>query len=297
MSGGTDSTYVALKLKELGLRPLIVHLDNGWNSELAVKNIENIINKLGFDLYTLVINWEEFRDLQLSYLKASVLDLEVTSDHAILAVLYKEASKRRIKYIINGSNIVTEGILPETWRYDAKTDLINLKAIHRRYGKQKLKTFPKLGIFRQSYYTYGKGIRMFNLLDYLDYNKEKAKKEISEKLGWRDYGGKHYESIITRFYQGYILPRKFGIDKRRAHLSTLICSGQITRAEALKEIEKPPYDEELLRQDLEYIPKKLGLSKEEFEAIMQLPSRDHDDFPNEKKYRKKLGKIRRFIFK
>src|SRR5688572_25813349 len=284
LSGGVDSTYVCLKLKELGLRTLVVHFDNGWNSELAVKNVENTVKKLGFDLYTYVVNWNEFRDLQVSYLKASVLDLEATSDHGIFAALFKVANDKGIKYIISGSNIETEGILPQAWRYANKMDLMNLKAIHDKYGKVKLKTFPTTGIFKFMYFTRIKGIHIVDILNYLPFNKAAAKKEITEKLEWRDYGGKHHESIITRFYQSYILPRKFHIDKRRAHLSTLVAAGQISREEALKEMEEDHYDAQLLKEDLEYVPKKLGLTPEEFQTIMQTPPRSHYEFPNEKKY-------------
>jgi len=292
VSGGVDSTYLTYMLKQFGLRVLVVHLDNGWDSELAVRNIENIVTKLGFDLYTRVLDWEEFRQLQLSYLKASVLDLEALSDHAIFATLMEQASKRRIKYIINGSNLATEGILPLSWRYDEKlTDATNIKSIFKQFGKGKLKDFPLLSIQRFAYLTKVKKIRIISLLNYMDYNKSEAKKIIQDKLGWRDYGGKHYESIITRFYQGYILPKKFGIDKRRAHLSTLIINRQISREEGLEKMKEPIMDPGILKQDLEYVPKKLGLSKEEFEALMALPPKYHDDYPTDKKTRELLFSI------
>jgi N-acetyl sugar amidotransferase len=294
VSGGVDSTYLTYRLKQLGLRVLVVHLDNGWDSELAVKNIENIVTRLGFDLYTNVLDWEEFRQLQLAYLRSSVLDLEALSDHAIFATLMEQASKKRIRYIINGSNMATEGILPLSWRYDRKlTDATNIKSIFRQFGLGRLKSFPLLSIQRFAYLTRVKKIKVVNLLDYMLYNKEEAKQLITEKLGWRDYGGKHYESVITRFYQGYILPRKFGIDKRRAHYSTLIASGQMTREAAIEKMKEPMMDPDLLKQDLEYVPKKLGLDREEFEQIMAIPPKFHSDYKTDKKIREFLFGISR----
>lgn len=277
LSGGVDSSYVAYKAKELGLRPLIVHLDNGWNSELAVKNIENIVRKLGFDLYTHVINWNEFKDLQLSYFKASVVDIEALTDHAINAILYSTASKHRIKYILSGENIVTEGRIPPNWAH-LKNDLINIKSIHKTYGKLPIKTFPTLGILKLFFYQKIKGIKTIPLLDYIDYNKNKAKQTIIEELDWRDYGGKHYESVFTRFYQSYILPVKFHADKRKSHYSTLICSGQMTREEALELIKLPTYDKDKLRDDKEFVVKKLGLTESDFDTMMKQPIREHTDY-------------------
>jgi N-acetyl sugar amidotransferase len=279
VSGGVDSTYVALKVKEFGLRPLVIHLDNGWNSATAVQNINNIIEKLGFDLYTHVINWEEFKDLQLSFLKASVVDLELTSDHAIFSVLYKLAYKFKIKYVISGFNITTEGILPKSWRW-SKFDWLNIKSIHEKFGTKKLKTFPHLNFFRKFYYDLVLKIETIQILNYLDYDKEKAKEIIGKELGWKDYGGKHFESIITRFYQGYILPEKFGIDKRKAHLSSLICSHQITKSEALIELQKEKYNQQQYQEDRVFILKKFGMTEDQFEQIMQLPVKKHDDYPS-----------------
>jgi N-acetyl sugar amidotransferase len=277
ISGGVDSTYLVLKAKELGLRLLVVHFDNGWNSELAVKNIENIVNKLGFDLYTYVVNWDEFKDLQLAYLKASVVDIEIPTDYAIFTTLYKLAIKYNIKYVLNGNNIVTEAILPKHWIYH-KGDYVNVKAIHKAYGTVPLKTYPLLEMAQKKYYLEVKGIQSVTPLNYMEYNKKEVKETIKNELGWRDYGGKHYESIFTKFYQGYILPTKFGIDKRKAHLSNLICSKQMKREEALEELKKTLYDPEELKADKEYVLKKLGLSEAEFEAIMKLPPRKHTDF-------------------
>ncbi len=277
LSGGVDSSYVAYKTKTLGLRPLVVHLDNGWNSELAVKNIENIVRKLGFDLYTHVINWNEFRDLQLSYFKASVVDIEALTDHAINAILYKTASERGIKYILSGENLVTEGRMPPNWVH-LKNDLVNIKDIHKKFGKIPIKTFPTLGELKSFYYKRIKGIKTIPLLDYIDFNKNKAKQIIIHELEWRDYGGKHYESVFTRFYQSYILPVKFHADKRKSHYSTLICSGQLTRSEALELIKLPIYDNTKLKEDKEFVIKKLGLSESEFDTMMKQPIRKHTDF-------------------
>lgn len=277
ISGGVDSTYLCLKAKELGLRPLIVHFDNGWNSELAVKNIEQIIAKLGFDLYTLVVDWNEFKDLQLAYLKASVVDIEALTDHAIAGTLYKIAAENNIKYILSGYNIVTEGILPKHWVFD-KSDSVNIRAIHKKYGKSPLKTYPLFGLKERKYFAGVKGIETVNLLNYLPYNKAAVKEIIAEELGWRDYGGKHYESVFTRFYQSYILPVKFGIDKRKAHLSNLIFSGQLTKELALEELTKPLIDQKQLQEDYEFVLKKLNLNQQEFESIMQQPRREHAEF-------------------
>lgn len=269
LSGGVDSSYICYWAKEVGLRPLVVHFDNGWNSELAVKNIEKIIEKLNFDLYTYVINWEEFKDLQLAYIKASVIDIEVPTDQLIFATLYKIARKYKIKSIINGNNISSEAILPRTWFYPDKLDLVNLTNIHKKFGLKPLKNFPKLGLTQQ--FIYKKLFSMFSVspLNLLDYDKQAAKKLLADKFGWMDYGGKHYESIFTRFYQGYILPRKFGVDKRKAHLSTLINAGIINRETAIAELRNPPYDSDLQIEDYNYAIKKFGISKEEFEVYMK----------------------------
>lgn len=280
LSGGVDSTYIAWTAKQLGLRPLAVHFDNGWNSELAVQNIENIVTKLGIDLFTYVINWEEFKDLQISYLKASVVDIEAITDHAIFATLYRIAGERKIKYILNGTNVHTEQTLPKSWIH-SKSDHINIKSIHRQFGRVQLKTFPFMDAKVKRYYQQIMGVQSVSILNNIEYNKKKVKELIQQQLGWRDYGGKHYESIWTRFYQGYILPTKFNIDKRKAHLSDLIFGGQITKAEALEELQKPIYDHEQFKVDYDFVLKKLGLSKDEFGRIMALPRKSHYDYDYE----------------
>ncbi len=289
VSGGVDSTYVAyLAKKRFGLRPLAVHFDNGWNSELAVKNIEQIINRLDIDLFTYVVDWAEFRDLQLSFIKASVINWEIPTDHAITALLYRVAAERNIKYILGGGNIATEAIMPMSWVFYAR-DLRHIKAVHRRFGVKPLKTFPTMSMKRFLYYTFVRGIKWFPILNYVDYNKESVMKIIQEDLGWRYYGGKHYESIFTRFYQGYILPEKYGVDKRRAHLSTLINSGQITRDEALEELRKPVYDREQYAKDFQFFVKKFELSEAQFEALFKRPIQPHKAYGSNAVLFEKLG--------
>ncbi len=275
LSGGVDSSYLCYWAKQEGLRPLVVHFDNGWNSELAVENIENIISKCGFDLYTYVINWDDFKDLQLSYIKASVVDIEVPTDQLIFSSLYAIAKKYKIKSIINGNNIATESILPRTWFYPDKLDKVNLTEIHKKFGTRALKDFPSLSLYEL--YINRNLHSMFSVspLNLLDYDKNEAKKLLMKEFGWRDYGGKHYESIFTRFYQGYILPRKFKIDKRKAHLASLIASKGITREEALEILKEPTYDPELQKSDLEFAIKKFGISEDEFDKYMKMEPIPH----------------------
>ncbi len=283
VSGGVDSTYVAYLTRELGLRPLAVHFDNGWNSELAVKNIENILNKLGIDLYTYVIDWQEFKSLQLAFLKASTPDAEIPTDHAIFALLFKIASEKNIKYILNGNNFATESVMPRTWSY-GHIDWKYVKAINRRFGSSRLDTYPKLTPLHFFYYTLLKRIRIVSILNYVSYRKQDAMELLQNKLGWKYYGGKHYESIYTRFFQGYILPVKFRIDKRKAHLSTLIFSGQMTREQALAELQHPAYPKELFKDDYEFVLKKLSLSEAEFAEVMALSPKTFRDYPNSSDY-------------
>lgn len=294
LSGGVDSSYMAYLAKQHGLRPLVVHFDNGWNNELAVSNIEKIVTKLDFDLHTFVMDWHEFRDLQRAYFKASVLDLEVPTDHMIFGALFQIASKHGIRSILSGNNIATEWLLPKRW-YFSKFDLVNLREIHRQHGTSKLKNLPALGAWERTYYQQVKDIQDIKLLDLVPYSKREAKRFLISEFDWQDYGGKHYESIFTRFYQGYILPRKFNIDKRKAHFSNLIVAGEMTREEAIAELEQPPYDPILQSQDKSYVAKKLGFSDEEFEKILSLPNRDQREFGNEReKYMHILRWIRPF---
>lgn len=291
LSGGVDSSYIAYKLKKMGLRPLAVHFDSGWNSELAVKNIENIVKKLEIDLITYVCDWKEMQDLQLSYFKAGVINADIPMDHAFLAVLHKIARQKKLKYFISGHNFETEAILAKSWVYNA-ADAANLKDIQKRCGTLKLKKYPTESVLLNYYTRLIFGLKRVHLLDFEHYNKNEAMRIIEQELGWKYYGGKHYESIFTRFYQGYYLIERFGVDKRRAHLSTLICSNQLTREDALLELSKDAYtDANLLRQDLDFVPKKLGISKDEFFSILAEPIKQHTDYKTDIKERQLIMKI------
>ena len=290
LSGGADSSYMAYLAKEQGLRPLVVHFDYGWNLELAVNNIENIIQKLGFNLYTIVMDWEEMKSLQRAYYKSSVLDLDVPADHMIFGALYETANKFKIKYILSGKNIVTEAVLPKAWNYN-KFDLVNLKNINSKFGDQKIQQLPSLGIWHLGYYTAVKRIQMVEILNYIEYNKFEVKELIKKELNWRDYGGKHYENIYTRFYQSYVLPVKFGIDKRKAHLSNLIFSGQLSKEEALQEMSKLPYIEGQVLEDFEYVSKKLGFSPKEFLQLIVQPNIDHSFYGTDERQRRLYWKM------
>ncbi len=294
ISGGVDSTFIAGLLNKHDVKVLLVHFDYGWNSELAVKNIENIVTKTGFDLETVVMDWEEFKDLQRSYFKASVLDLDVPADHMIFGALYRTATKYNIKHIISGHNVVTEALLPKTWNY-RKFDIINLKKIHHKFGTLPLVKLKSFGYLQFLYFVSIKGIKMTQILNYIDYNKAIVKQQIIDELDWVDYGGKHYESIFTRFYQGYILPNKFGIDKRKAHLSNLICSGQITKNEALKELENPPMDSRLAISDKSFVAKKLGWTAEEFDTILNLKNVPHESYGTDEKEQLRLKLILKIL--
>jgi N-acetyl sugar amidotransferase len=277
VSGGVDSTYVAYVVKQLGLRPLAVHLDNGWNSELAVANIQKTLETLDIHLHTHVIDWTEFRDLQLSFLKASTPDGEVPTDHAIFALLYDLAARNGLKHVITGTNVVSEAILPEKWGY-GYFDWRYIKDVHKRFGRSRLSTYPHFSLAKLAYYVFARKVRLVSILNYVDYNKQTAKNLLQGDLGWVYYGGKHYESIYTRFYQAYLLPRKFEIDKRKAHYSNLVLSGQMRRDDALLAMQEPVYPEKLLLEDRDYVNKKLGLKSEELDAIVTAPNKTFADY-------------------
>jgi N-acetyl sugar amidotransferase len=277
LSGGADSSYLALLAKRHGLRPLVVHFDYGWNLELAVNNIQNIVTRLGYDLHTIVMDWEEMKSLQRSYYRSSVLDLDVPADHMIFGSLYRTAAKYGIKHILSGKNVVTEAVLPRSWNYD-KFDLVNLRNIHRRFENTPLRKLPTLGIWQFGRFHALHRLEIVELLNFVEYDKQQVKEAIKSELGWKDYGGKHYENVFTRFYQGYVLPVKFGIDKRKAHLSNLIFSGQMTKEQALQELAQPPCDEAVVREDLEYVSKKLGFSEQELLSLINQPNRSHLEF-------------------
>jgi aminotransferase len=280
LSGGIDSSYCAVKVAEWGLRPLVVHVDAGWNSELAVMNIEQICSRLGFDLVTHVVDWEEVRDLQLAFLRSNLANQDVPQDHAFFAALYGYAIKAGIKYVISGTNFATESILPQSWGYDAM-DATHVKAIHRRFGTRKRKSFPVVSFFDLNI-RYPRILKMEVLspLNYIPYDKEEAIRLLERDYGWRYYGGKHFESRWTRFFQAWYLPHKFGYDKRKAHLSSLVLSGQMTRDEALAELRKPLYDPGLLSEDKEFVAKKLGITRAELDELVAQPPRHYSEFPN-----------------
>lgn len=283
LSGGVDSSYVAFLVKQHGLNPLAVHLDNGWNSEIAVQNIENVCRKLDIDLYTYVLNWEEFKDLQLAFLRSSTPDSEIPSDHAIHSCMFKSAQKEKVKYVITGFNRSSESILPEAWS-QGHFDWKYIKSVHKLFGSGRLTRFPHYSfipfVYRWLFKSFVPGVKMINILDYLEYDKNKAKELISKELGWKDYGMKHYESNYTKIYQAYILPEKFGFDKRRAHLSSLICSGTINREQALDELKSPLYDPDKLRIDLKYLCNKFEITQKDFDNIMTIPVKKFDDYPS-----------------
>lgn len=280
VSGGVDSSYVAhLVTKVYGLRPLAVHLDNGWNTELATANVESLVKKLNIDLYTEVLRWSEFRDIQAAFIKASISNIEIPTDHAIWATLVRTASRENIKFIFAGNNVVTESIMPSSWLYGSK-DFRFIKAIQKQFGRVKLKSYPHLSLINYLWYFMLKKIRWVPVLNYLTFVKADAKQFLMKEYGWRDYGGKHYESIFTRFFHAYYLPEKFNYDLRRSYNSALICSGQLSREDALLELEIPPAPSEVLEQDRSYVIKKLGFSEEEFSKIMNAPHKTEADYAN-----------------
>ena len=273
VSGGTDSTYTLHLVKSLGMRPLAVHFDNGWNSEIAVKNIKNATNKLGIDLYTLVADWEEFKDMQVAFLKSSTPDAEVPTDYAIISVLLKVAAKENIKYIIEGQASRAEGTTPLGWTYH---DGRYLRSVQKKLGKLKAKSFPVLSLFHLIYYFFVRRVKLVRPLEYIDYSKEMAKELNKKELGWEDPGGHHHESIFTKFFQSYYLNNKFKIDKRKRECSAKIRSNDMTREEGLKEVSTPyPVEDGIV----EYTINKLGLNEEEFDKIMKAPNKSFLDYP------------------
>ena len=288
VSGGVDSTYAALVAKRAGLRVLAVHLDNGWDSELAVGNIEKVLNKLDIELYTWVLDWEEFRDLQVAFLKAGTPDGEIPTDHAIQGAMYAVAARRGFRYMLTGTNTATEALGVPAWS-QGHGDWRYIRAVHRQFGRRRLRTYPHYAAHRFFYYAVVRRIRRVPILDYVDYNRQAAIEVLQRELGWVPYGEKHGESTYTKFYQGYVLPRKFGFDKRRLHLSSLVWSGQLTRDEALTAMQRREYTDAQQLEDKEYVAKKLGLGAAEFEQIMDTRPRQFLDYPS---YKRSFGRYR-----
>lgn len=297
LSGGADSCYLAYRAKEWGLRLLVVHVDTGWNSEMAVANIEAIVAYGGYELHTLVVDWEEMKDLQLAYLRSGIPNQDVPQDHAIFAGLYRFAVQNKIPTVLSGGNLATEAIFPKSWHGDAM-DLRNLRAIHRWFGAGKLRSFPQVS-FGDLYFKFPflLGMKTFRPLNYLNYRKREAIREMEAGCGWKNYGSKHGESMFTKVFQNHYLPRKFGYDKRKPHLSSMIVSGQLSRKEALEILQQPLYDAGELEKDLDYFANKLGISREGLEQFFQVPNRCHREFPHQENWHRGLKTMQRGLKK
>jgi N-acetyl sugar amidotransferase len=283
LSGGVDSSYMLhVMVKEFGLRPLVFHVDGGWNSELSVHNIHVLIDRLGLDLYTEVINWEEMRDFQLAWFKSGVPHLDIPQDHAFIAVLYKFAERYGIKTILNGGNIATECVAMPLQYYYWGTDMKHIQDVIRRFGTVPMRTYPFSSVYRHKLYLrYLKGVQVFKPLNYMPYSKQMAVDLLQREYGWKPYPQKHFESRFTRFYEGYWLPTRFGFDVRRCQLSSLILTSQLSREEALKELERAPYDEDAALQDFEYVATKLRITPEELRGYHEMPKRYFYDYRNQ----------------
>ena len=283
LSGGVDSSYMLhAMVKEFGLRPLVFHVDGGWNSELSVHNIHVLVDKLGLDLYTEVINWEEMRDFQLAWFKSGVPHIDIPQDHAFVAVLYKFAEKYGIKTILNGGNIATECVIMPFQYYYWGTDMRQIGDVIRRFGTVPMRTYPFSSVYRHKLYLrYLKGVKVFKPLNFMPYSKQIAIDLLQKEYGWKPYPQKHFESRFTRFYEGYWLPTRFGFDVRRCQLSSLILTGQISREKALEELERPAYDEDAARQDFEYVATKLRISTEQLRQYHTMPKRYYWDYRNQ----------------
>jgi len=297
LSGGIDSSYLAVMLKDRGLRPLVMHVDGGWNSELATYNIEQVVKYCNYDLHTHVIDWEEMRDLQLAYLRSHVSNQDVPQDHAFFASLYHFAVKNKIKYVISGGNIATESVFPKNWHHEAM-DAISLRAIHRKYGTIPLRNYKTINIFQYYlYYPYLYGMKTFRPLNFMRYEKKQALAFLKDTISYKDYGNKHGESVFTKFFQNHYLPQKFGYDKRRPHYSSMILSGQMTRQEALEKLEQPLYDPRELAEDKEYVAKKLQIGVAELDQLTHAPGVSYMQYANWNLIYKQLKKVQRFAEK
>jgi len=283
MSGGIDSSYLVHVAKEqLGLRPLVFHVDAGWNSQEAVNNIGRLVEKLNLDLYTEVIDWPEMQDLQLAFFKSGVPHIDTPQDHAFFATMYKFAEREGVKYILTGANYSTECIRnPIEWMY-YQSDATQLRDIHAKFGTRPLKTFPTTSILRHKVYLpYIKGIKVERPLNYVPYIKEDAKKLLIDKFGWQPYPQKHFESRFTKFYEGYWLPTRFGYDTRRVQFSSLILTGQMTREAALEELKKPALEEAEARREFEFVASKLNITTDELERYLHLPKKTFRDYKSQ----------------
>lgn len=285
VSGGVDSSWTLVEVKRLGLRPLAVHMDNGWNSELAQNNIANLVRGLDVDLYTYVIDWDEYRELMQAFFDADVIDVELLYDNAMLAVNYQQASQYGLKYILAGTNQATEGMrMPETWNW-FKYDRKNIIALAKRHGMKGINTFPAIGTSGFIQKRFIQKVKWISFLDYLPYNKFDALNNLENNYAYKRYPFKHYESIFTRFYQGYILPQKFGVDKRKLHLGTLVVSGQMSRDEALSQLEGLPYPSIAdLESDMAYFLKKMKWTESHLDDYIARPGISHANYPTEKPY-------------
>ncbi|MBU3604112.1 N-acetyl sugar amidotransferase [Polynucleobacter sp. AP-Kaivos-20-H2] len=284
MSGGIDSSYLTYIAKEnLGLRPLVFHVDAGWNSQEAVNNIEKLVDGLGLDLYTEVIDWNEMRDLQLAYFKAGVPNIDTPQDHAFFATMYQFAQKYQVKNILTGANLSTECVRnPVEWMY-YQSDSVQLRDIHQQFGSRPLKNYPRTSIlWHKVYLPYIQGIKVIRPLNYIPYVKQDAIKLLVERFGWQPYPRKHFESRFTRFYESYWLFKRFGYDVRRVQFSSLILTGQMSREEALEELKKSPYDEQTIAQDIEFVANKLAISVPELESYLEAPRRSYQDYKSQK---------------
>lgn len=296
MSGGTDSSYLAYILKEkMGLRPLIYTVDTGWNLNVAIENIEKIVKALKLDMCTEVVNWEEMKDLQLAFLRSQVAYQDTPQDHAIFAGLYNYAVKNNIKYVVTGANNATEAIRPPVeWVYT--NDIVLIKDIHKKFGKIKLSTFPMCGMIKyRIYYAYIRGMKRIAPLNYINYEKGKAEIFLKERFGWEKYANKHYENIFTRFFEGYYLMKKFGYDKRKCYFSNMILTGAMKREDAFAELAKTPYPEDLMKEDMAYIAKKLDITVEEFEKIISGENKTYADYKNSNSLLQFLTDFARFV--
>jgi N-acetyl sugar amidotransferase len=292
VSGGVDSSWVLVQAVKAGLRPLAVHMDNGWNSELAQNNIANLVGGLGVDLYTHVIDWDEYRKLMQAFFDADVIDVELLYDNAMFGVNYTQAARQGTRFILGGTNQATEGMrIPTNWNW-FKFDKRNIRALGKRFAKIDIKTFPAIGTLDYMWYEFLRRIRWVSFLDYLEFNKADTLEALQRDYGYKPYPYKHYESIFTRFYQGYILPQKFGVDKRHLHLGTLVTSGQISREDAMAGLAGIPYaSERALEEDKAYFLKKMGWSEAELVSYIERPERSHLEYPSERPFWLALAKL------